>query len=77
MVGLDKVLAKQAMAAHELVADLLLALIALHAAAALFHHFVRHDDVLRTMLPGRRRRAHAPHAAAGYAIPLARQDEAF
>ena len=30
----------------------LLCLIALHAAAALFHHFVRHDDVLRRMLPG-------------------------
>ncbi len=29
----------------------LLALIALHAAAALYHHFVRHDDVLRRMLP--------------------------
>ena len=29
----------------------LLCLIALHAAAALFHHFVRHDDVLRRMLP--------------------------
>lgn len=29
----------------------LLGLIALHAAAAFFHHFVRHDDVLRRMLP--------------------------
>lgn len=29
----------------------LLALIGLHAAAALYHHFVRHDDVLRRMLP--------------------------
>jgi cytochrome b561 len=32
----------------------LLAIIALHAAAALYHHFVRHDAVLRRMLPGRR-----------------------
>jgi cytochrome b561 len=55
VIGPDKVLAKQAMAAHELVAYLLLALIALHAAAALFHHFVRRDDVLKAMLPGRRR----------------------
>jgi cytochrome b561 len=54
-VGPDKVLAKQAMAAHELVAYLILALIALHAAAALFHHFVRRDDVLNTMLPRRHR----------------------
>ena len=43
------------MAAHELVAYLLLALIALHAAAGLFHHYVRRDNVLNTMLPGRRR----------------------
>jgi cytochrome b561 len=29
----------------------LLGIIALHAAAALYHHFVRHDGVLRRMLP--------------------------
>lgn len=29
----------------------LLGLITLHAAAALYHHFFRHDDVLRRMLP--------------------------
>ena len=29
----------------------MLALIGLHAAAALFHHYVRRDDVLRSMLP--------------------------
>lgn len=55
MFGQDKVLAKQAMAAHELVAYLILALVVLHAAAALFHHFVRRDDVLNAMLPSRRR----------------------
>jgi cytochrome b561 len=55
VIGPDKVLAKQAMAAHQLVAYLLVALIALHAAAALFHHFVRRDNVLKAMLPGRRR----------------------
>lgn len=55
VVGPDKVLAKQAMAAHELVGYLLLTLIALHAAAALFHHFVRRDNVLNAMLPHRRR----------------------
>jgi len=53
VVGPDKILAKLAMAAHELVAYLILALVALHAAAALFHHFVRRDDVLNAMLPGR------------------------
>ena len=55
VIGPDKVLAKQAMAAHEFVAYLLVALVALHAAAALFHHFVRRDNVLKAMLPGRRR----------------------
>jgi superoxide oxidase len=54
-IGLDKVLAKQAMAAHELVAHLLVAFVALHAAAALFHHFVWRDNVLKAMLPSRRR----------------------
>jgi cytochrome b561 len=42
-------------AAHEFVAYLLVALIALHAAAALFHHFIRRGNVLKAMLPGRRR----------------------
>jgi cytochrome b561 len=30
----------------------LLALLGVHAAAALYHHVVRRDDVLRRMLPG-------------------------
>jgi superoxide oxidase len=50
----DRVLARQLFMAHDFVAKLLLALIALHVVAALFHHFVRNDDVLRTMLPRRR-----------------------
>ena len=36
---------------HEQVGWALLALIGLHAAAGLFHHYVRRDDVLRSMLP--------------------------
>lgn len=32
----------------------LLVLVSLHAAAALYHHFVRHDDVLRRMLLSRK-----------------------
>ena len=55
IVGPDKVLAKQAIAAHQIVAYVLQTLIALHAAAALFHHFVRRDDVLNAMLPRSRR----------------------
>jgi len=34
---------------------LILALVPLHAADALFHHFVRRDNVLNAMLPGHRR----------------------
>jgi cytochrome b561 len=55
IIGPDKALAKQAMAAHDIVGYLLLAVIALHAVGALFHHLVRRDDVLNTMLPGRGR----------------------
>lgn len=36
---------------HEAAAWLLLGLVGVHAAAALFHHFVRRDHVLRAMLP--------------------------
>jgi cytochrome b561 len=44
-------LAKQLIQAHGIVANLLLAVIALHAAAALFHHFIRRDETLNRMLP--------------------------
>lgn len=37
---------------HGLLANyVMLALVALHVAAALYHHFVRHDGVLRRMMP--------------------------
>ena len=74
IVGPDKVLAKQAIALHDLVAYVLLAIIALHAAAALFHHFVRRDNVLNAMLPGRRR---LRVRVLPQRKPLARQDQAF
>jgi cytochrome b561 len=41
---------------HELGAWCLVALVSLHSAAALFHHFVRRDDVLEAMAPILRRR---------------------
>ena len=44
-------LAEQLLLAHGAVATLLLAVIALHAAAALFHHFIRRDEILNRMLP--------------------------
>jgi superoxide oxidase len=56
IVGPDKTLARLTFAAHEYVATALLAVIGLHAAAALFHHFIRRDDVLNAMLPARLRR---------------------
>jgi cytochrome b561 len=36
---------------HELLAGTIVAVAALHAAAALYHHFLLRDDVLRRMLP--------------------------
>jgi cytochrome b561 len=44
---------------HEAAANLLLALIGLHVAAALFHHLVLRDGMLRRMLPARHARTHA------------------
>lgn len=39
---------------HELAANLLLLVVALHVAAALWHHLMLRDGVLRRMLPGPR-----------------------
>jgi len=38
---------------HELLANLILVVAGLHALAALWHHYVRHDEVLRRMMPER------------------------
>jgi cytochrome b561 len=43
-------------AVHKLGAWCLIGLVSLHASAALFHHFVRRDDVLETMAPILRRK---------------------
>jgi cytochrome b561 len=48
--------------AHDIAAWSIAGLVALHVAGALKHHFVDRDDVLRRMLP-RRRRANRPHGA--------------
>ncbi|HWB50109.1 MAG TPA: cytochrome b [Stellaceae bacterium] len=42
---------------HDFLGYSLLALVGAHAAAALFHHFIRQDDVLNAMLPARLRNA--------------------
>jgi cytochrome b561 len=45
---------------HAQVGWIFLSLIALHAMAALFHHYVLQDDVLVTMIPQRGARSQAP-----------------
>lgn len=49
----DKALRRQVGDLHAWLANTLLCLAALHAAAALAHHFIRKDGVLRRMLPAR------------------------
>ena len=39
---------------HTILAYILIAAICLHVGAALYHHFVMKDDVLKRMLPGRK-----------------------
>lgn len=52
LIGPDKDLARSLGHLHGLIGNLLLILIGLHAAAALYHHFVRKDRVLLAMLRG-------------------------
>jgi len=47
----DKDLSQLVFEWHELAATVLLALVALHVAAAIYHHFVRRDYVLARMVP--------------------------
>jgi cytochrome b561 len=56
LVGKDKALAHLLKAFHEGSVNLLVALVALHAAAALYHQHFRHDDVLARMVPRLRRK---------------------
>lgn len=56
IVGQDEDLADDLAEYHENAAWLLLGLVGVHAAAALYHHFVRRDNVLRAMLPARQGR---------------------
>jgi cytochrome b561 len=51
-VPVDKELAKLIKPVHALLAYTLLALIALHVAAAVKHHFIDHDGLLARMRPG-------------------------
>jgi cytochrome b561 len=40
---------------HQTLAVILLGLVAAHMAAALYHHVILRDDILRRMLPWRKR----------------------
>lgn len=51
LIGPDEHLFTALIAIHRWLADALLVLLALHAVAALDHHFLRRDDTLRKMLP--------------------------
>ncbi len=51
MIGADRALARSVKGVHELLANGMLAVAGFHALAALRHHFLLHDDVLRRMLP--------------------------
>src|SRR5215472_671437 len=51
LIGQNPLLARQLLEMHDMVGLLLLGLIALHASAALYHHFWRRDDTLALMLP--------------------------
>lgn len=51
IVGVDQALADRLYALHRPLGLLLGLFIAMHIGAALFHHFIRKDNVLRRMLP--------------------------
>src|SRR5690606_27253403 len=55
LVGADKALADLFKEIHETIGTIGYYLIGLHAAAALFHHYVEHDNTLLRMLPRRNR----------------------
>src|ERR1700720_1806803 len=55
LIEKNRELAQTLLSLHKAVGFSLLGLIALHAAAALFHHFWRRDDTLTAMLPVARR----------------------
>lgn len=52
-IAVDRTAARQVQEVHELLANALVILALLHAAAAVIHHVVLKDDVLKRMLPER------------------------
>lgn len=55
LIGRDRPLAEAVGSAHGALAWVVLALIGLHVAGALYHALVKHDGVLSRMVPGRER----------------------
>ena len=53
LIGPDEAWARRLKEIHETVANVGYVAIGLHAAAALLHHYVKRDNTLRRMLPGR------------------------
>jgi cytochrome b561 len=53
LIGQNKELASQIKEVHEFVGTAGYYLIGLHTAAALYHHYIKHDNTLTRMLPGR------------------------
>lgn len=51
LIAADKPLAKDLEEVHETIANIGYGLIGVHAAAALYHHYVAHDNTLVRMLP--------------------------
>ena len=55
-IATDRALQEAAAEVHEVLTMTLLVVVIVHVAAALRHHFLLHDDVLRRMLTGRHER---------------------
>lgn len=53
LIGENKALAKQLKELHETIGTLGYFFIGLHVVAALYHHYIKRDDTLMRMLPGR------------------------
>jgi cytochrome b561 len=53
LIGENKGLARQIKELHEVVGTTGYFLVGLHAVAALYHHYIKHDNTLTRMLPGR------------------------
>lgn len=53
-IATNRALAQSANQAHELLAWMLLMVLITHISAALYHHFIRKDEILIRMMPGKR-----------------------